>query len=130
MPKNIARSLRAFPVKPSAPRVGRKVQSWLVDDRCIQLRIHRPIHLPGVNRHLIRPSYTTFAERARNNFEHASIFISACFLGVFAMSSEIVTSRGVQILLGCAVCYVAQNTSAVLAKALFYSPCVALLVAA
>lgn len=45
------------------------------------------------------------------------------------MSSEIVTGRGVQILLGGSVGYVTQNTSAVLAKALFYSPCVSFLVA-
>lgn len=45
------------------------------------------------------------------------------------MSSEIVTSRGVQILLGCAVCYVAQNTSAVLAKTFLNSSRVAFLVA-
>ena len=44
------------------------------------------------------------------------------------MSSDIVTSRSVQILLGCAVGYVAQNTSTVLAKTLLDSPCVAFLV--
>ena len=69
-----------------------------------------------------------FAERARNNFDRVTIFNSACFLGVFAMSSEIVTSRDVGFLLGCTVGYVAQNTSAVLAKTFLNSPCVAFLV--
>ena len=45
------------------------------------------------------------------------------------MSSEIVTSRSVQILLGCAVGYVAQNTSTVLAETFLDPPRVALLVA-
>ncbi len=45
------------------------------------------------------------------------------------MSSEIVTSRDVGFLLGCTVGYVAQNTSAVLAKTFLNSPCVAFLVA-
>jgi hypothetical protein len=69
-----------------------------------------------------------FAERARNIFGHMSIFISACLLGVFAMSSEIVTGRSFGFLLGRTVRYVAQNTSAVLAKTLLDSPCVAFLV--
>ena len=34
-----------------------------------------------------------FGERARIIFDRVSIFISACFVGVFAMSSEIVTGR-------------------------------------
>ena len=45
------------------------------------------------------------------------------------MSSEIVTSRDVGFLLGCTVGYVAQNTSAVLAKTFLNSSRVAFLVA-
>ena len=45
------------------------------------------------------------------------------------MSSEIVTGRGVQILLRCAVCYVAQHTRAVLAETFLDPPRVAFLVA-
>ena len=45
------------------------------------------------------------------------------------MSSKIVTNRSVGLLLGRTVCYVAQNTSAVLAETLLDSPCVAFLVA-
>ena len=45
------------------------------------------------------------------------------------MSSEIVTSRSVQILLGGSVGYVTQNTSTVLAKTFLDSPCVTFLVA-
>ena len=41
------------------------------------------------------------------------------------MSSEIVTGRGVQILLRCAVCYVAQHTRAVLAETFLDPPRVA-----
>ena len=69
-----------------------------------------------------------FAERARNIFGHVSIFISACLLGVFAMSSEIVTGRSFGFLLGRTVRYVAQNTSAVLTETFFDPPRVALLV--
>jgi hypothetical protein len=63
-----------------------------------------------------------FAERARNIFGHMSIFISACLLGVFAMSSEIVTGRSFGFLLGRTVRYVAQNTRAVLTET-FFDPC-------
>ena len=45
------------------------------------------------------------------------------------MSSEIVTGRGVQILLRRTVCYVAQNTRAVLAETFLDPPRVAFLVA-
>jgi hypothetical protein len=69
-----------------------------------------------------------FAERARNIFDRVTIFISACLLGVFAMSSKIVTSRSFGFLLWCTVCYVAQNTSAVLTETFFDPPRVALLV--
>ena len=36
-----------------------------------------------------------FGERARIIFDRVTIFYLACFVGVFAMSSEIVTGRGV-----------------------------------
>ena len=45
------------------------------------------------------------------------------------MSSEIVTSRSVGLLLGRTVCYVAQNTRAVLTETFLDPPCVAFLVA-
>jgi hypothetical protein len=70
-----------------------------------------------------------FAERARNIFDRVTIFISACLLGVFAMSSKIVTSRSFGFLLWRTVCYVAQNTRAVLAETFLDPPRVAFLVA-
>ena len=66
-----------------------------------------------------------FGERARIIFDRVSIFISACFVVVFAMSSEIVTSRSFGFLLWRTVCYVAQNTRAVLTETFLDPPRVA-----
>ena len=52
-------------------RVLRPKRFGLGDHRLREkYRRHPRIHLPGVNRHLIRPSYITFGERARIIFDH------------------------------------------------------------